>query len=103
MVFHLKEKQTIIPNMFQRRIPLTFISISILFFCSPFVACEEESTDLTRAERIRVDSLVSRQTRTLRLELDSICDERFDRAVKVAMDSILQVRLKEIEAILNRK
>ena len=74
----------------------------LLFFLMPFMACEKESPDLTRAERTRVDTLVARQTKVIRVELDSLCDLNFDASVKRAADSILHLRLKEIETLFKR-
>ncbi len=78
-----------------------FIWIVLFFFSMPFWACVEESKNLNREERIRVDTLVSRATQKLRVELDSICDLKYDKELRLAVDSILQVRLREIEALRN--
>ena len=74
----------------------------LLFFLMPFMACEKESQLLTRAERTRVDTLVARQNKIKRVELDSLCDAQFDSLVHRAKDSILQIRFKEIEALFKR-
>ncbi len=66
-------------------------------------ACIEEPIELDKKARTLVDTLYLRQTKILRVELDSICDHAFDQRVKVAVDSILKLRLKEIDEIINRK
>jgi len=67
------------------------------------IACIEEPIELDKKARILVDTLYLRQSKILRVELDSICDHTYNRRVALAVDSILEVRLKEIDAIINRK
>jgi len=67
------------------------------------IGCLEEPIELGKKEKILVDTLAIRKTKMLRIELDSICDETFDTRVAVAVDSILAIRKKQIDEIINRK
>lgn len=81
-------------------------SILLALLCSFMflqTACIEEPIELDKKAKILVDTLFLRKSKVLRVELDSICDHHFDQRVKVAVDSILKVRMKEIDDIINRK
>ncbi|MEM9820246.1 MAG: hypothetical protein AAF985_04215 [Bacteroidota bacterium] len=88
--------------MMDRQLSKSFAFCLLLFFLMPFMACDVESQLLTRAERARVDTLVARQNKINRVVLDSLCDGQFDSLVNRAKDSILQIRLKEIESLFKR-
>ena len=70
-----------------------FASVFLLLF-----SCGEKKqakVRLTSAERIKVDTLYTREVKTLRPYLDSLCDSNFDAMVAQAVDSLLQVRREE--------
>lgn len=80
---------------------LIFLLGSVFLFSQ--IGCVEEPIELGRKEKAMVDTLVVRQTKLLRPELDSLCDLNFDARVQAAADSILMVRVKEIEKIIKGK
>jgi len=59
--------------------------------------------DMSPAQKRMVDTLYARVTPDLRNELDSVCDTRFEIEMQALVDSLLEVRLKEKEALLNRQ
>ena len=71
----------------------------IILFILPlfFTSCEEEEPGmrLTSTERVRVDTLYTQRVKGLRAELDSLCQLDFDERVKLAVDSIIEVRKAE--------
>ena len=76
--------------------------ICALLFVSTVPACLDPPLELTQEEKVWIDTLVVRQTKILRPYLDSICDEHMEVNVQHAVDSILEIRLEEIEELLNR-
>lgn len=68
-----------------------FGSLCLLFACSE----EESQYRLTSRERVRVDTLYSKEVKLIRGQLDSICEMNHDSLLKLAVDSILKVRIIE--------
>ena len=69
----------------------------IIILCS--TGCSEEQPPLSQANKIKADSIFRDQELIVQAEVDSLCKliyaARFDAA---AVDSIAEVRLKEIES-----
>ncbi len=59
-------------------------------------SCSEEPLYLNSSQQRLVDTLVKHQILPLRLEIDSLCDLRFDEEVEKAKDSIVTLRMREI-------
>jgi len=74
---------------------LLIILAAGLFSCT----AEAPKTKLNRTERGIIDSLYSNQIPELDSIMDSICVVRRDRDFQRLKDSIIAIRLKEIEAI----
>jgi len=75
-----------------------FWGICLLLFCSHLFSCsgcEPQAPRLRSPERKIVDSLYKQRVETLKVELDSICDLSFKERVEYAVDSIMQIRIKE--------
>ena len=85
-----------------RSVNIIIFIFSALLFISTMPGCLDPPLELTQEEKVWIDTLVVRQTKVLRPYLDSICDEHMDVRVQFAVDSILEIRLKEIEELLNR-
>jgi hypothetical protein len=73
-----------------------------LLFCLTMLACRPQSDTLTPTERELVDSFYQKKVVELRPLLDSICAAQKDSLVERAADSLLKVRMEEIQKILNR-
>ncbi len=73
-----------------------------LFLLLFLAACVPESEHLSPSETQRVDTLYAKEVEKLRPVLDSICEIRGDSLLRQVYDSLLEVRQKEIEQILNR-
>ena len=58
---------------------------------------------LTKEERQLIDSIYIEESKLLKVEMDSLCDLKFDRFVNHAVDSIIEDRLQEIERLINRQ
>jgi len=62
-----------------------------------FSSCKEEEPRLTRAHRKVVDSLVQKEKVRIRPIIDSLCDIRYEKELKVKADSIVEERMAEIK------
>lgn len=62
-----------------------------------FSSCIKEEIRLTRYHRKLVDSLAQLQTSVLRDEMDSLCNIQLAEEVDYHTDSIVKVRLEEIQ------
>jgi len=83
----------------------TFYIVSFLFFfaiSSSNYSCIEEPVYLNSTQLKLVDTLVKHQILPLQFELDSLCDLRFDEEVEKAKDSIIVVRIEEINKKMRR-
>ena len=58
--------------------------------------CETEPPRLTIEHKNQIDTLVKYQSLLLRAELDSLCEVDFDKKVQAATDSLVKVRIEEI-------
>lgn len=79
------------------RVLILIFSIAILGSCT----AEAPKLKLNRNERAYVDSLYSREIPVLDSILEEQCKMINDRDYQRLKDSIIQIRLKEIEAIRN--
>jgi len=75
---------------------LAFLLISMT------TSCVEEPPLLDAKQQKRVDILVKNQILPLRLEIDSLCDLRFDEEVEKAKDSMVTIRIREINKRLGK-
>lgn len=73
----------------------------LLLLVIGLVSCTADApkTKLSRAERGIIDSLYSQELPALDTLMDSICVVRRERDYQRLKDSIIDIRLKEIEAI----
>ncbi|HHS95324.1 MAG TPA: hypothetical protein ENJ45_01950 [Phaeodactylibacter sp.] len=83
-------------------------AIKVFFFIglcallgSSLSACRADIPKLNRQDKKIIDSIYIAQRKVLLIELDSICDVFFEQRVKVAVDSILIIRRKEIQRLKN--
>lgn len=63
----------------------------------------EERTKLNRRELTLLDSLYNLELPALRIKSDSICKEIKDSIFALAVDSLLEIRLAEIELLTEEK
>lgn len=67
-------------------------------------SCEHEKrTKLNRRELTLLDSLYNLELPALRIKSDSICREIKDSIFALAVDSLLEIRLAEIELLTEEK
>ena len=78
-----------------------FLFLTFLFI-SMTTSCIEEPLYLNSTQLRLVDTVVKHQILPLRLEIDSLCDVRFDEEVEKAKDSIVTYRVQEINKKLGR-
>lgn len=72
--------------------------LAILILC--IASCTDPNAgQLTDAQLAMVDSLYNRDIDSIRIYYDSICTYQHDSIFDVAVDSILEVRLREIEQL----
>ena len=72
----------------------------IIILVIGFASCTDPNAgQLTEAQLALVDTLYNRDIDSIRIFYDSLCDAQHDSIFKVAVDSILEVRLKEIEQL----
>ena len=64
-------------------------------WCFSLFCCEEEAPRIRAPERKLIDSLYKQQTELLKVELDSICSTSRKARIDFAVDSIMDLRLKE--------
>jgi hypothetical protein len=76
------------------------IFLSTLIFCSVCISCGDDDQGLSSQEKTVLDSLYGIQSQRLRLMTDSLCNLNKDTLFKSASDSILKVRMKEIDQLL---
>ena len=72
----------------------------LLFFLTSLVACEKkERTDFTYEERVLYDSLKTVAFKDIRSKTDAICISIQDSLFTVYTDSILEVRMAEVNQL----
>ena len=91
--------------MFTNSKPFSGTFFFFLFWISCFIlpmSCVEETERLSKVERKVVDTLVLKETKILRVNIDSLCELNFESSVTRVVDSILAKRLEEIKKILEQ-
>jgi len=81
----------------------SFILCYLFFYSlSFFSSCEEPPYELRGADYKIIDTVFQNQIVDIKLEMDSLCELRYDKLVSDAKDSIMKVRLLEIEKKLGK-
>ncbi|TAK33266.1 MAG: hypothetical protein EPO28_17280 [Saprospiraceae bacterium] len=80
----------------------TAILLFLAFLLFAAACTEDPPPTLSYQDRGLVDSLYRLQVDTLNPVMDSLCKARFDSAVHHNVDSMMAVRLSEIEEYLER-
>ena len=83
-------------------LPKIFLAFVLLLMATACGEKKETRIRLTSAERVKVDTLYSKEVKTLRPYLDSLCEAQFDSLVQRAVDSLLEVRRAEEIRLRNR-
>lgn len=82
------------------------LSLVISFLLFSIIACDNQkqnvSLRLTPTERNRIDTLYTSKLDSLRPIWDSLCEQRYEAMVEVALDSIVKQRLEEEERLRAR-
>jgi hypothetical protein len=77
--------------------------IVVLAIFGFITSCGDSDTTLTPEEKFYVDSLYNKESAKLKQTYDSLCVINRDTLLKYAIDSVKQVRLKEIEQLMDIK
>lgn len=79
------------------------LSFFIFFSVSSLnISCGEEPLYLNSTQLKLVDTLVKHKIVPMQFEIDSLCDLHFDEEVEKAKDSIIVVRIREINKKLKK-
>lgn len=81
------------------------LSMLAIFFVLlfPLVSCDDDrAVVLDRFDIQLIDSIFFSKRDSITKLADSLCDEQYPMILKLAIDSIKEVRLQEIESILSR-
>lgn len=70
---------------------------ALIYACTP-----DPEPRLTGADRILIDSLYRLEIKTLKPQLDSLCEATFDQEVQRMVDSLFQDRLDDMYRQLER-
>ena len=66
-------------------------------------SCGKREIRLDRTMRRAIDTTAAKQIVILRPILDSLCEDRYDSLVQIAVDSILKKRQLEIKRIISNE
>jgi len=79
--------------------------LTLIGFCAIAMlsSCGKREIRLDRSMRRAIDTTAAKQLVIMRPVLDSLCDQRYDNLVKVAVDSILEKRQLEIKRIISNE
>lgn len=66
------------------------------------MSCIDDSAELNIAFKNSVDTLYNRGIKQLNEELDSLCSVQKDSLILYNMDSIKNIRLREIEKLIRK-
>ena len=77
---------------------LAFIGILLIIMLG---SCGKRTIRLDRSLRRAIDTTAAKQIVILRPILDSLCEQRYDSLVMVAVDSIMEKRQLEIKRIIS--
>ncbi len=72
------------------------IRFIFLFIATIFFSCQEDKKSFTQEENKIIDSLYRIKIKELRPRLDTICDSVYNLKFPVYVDSIKEIRQKEI-------
>ena len=75
-----------------------FIGILLIIMLG---SCGKRTIRLDRSLRRAIDTTAAKQIVILRPILDSLCEQRYDSLVMVAVDSIMEKRQLEIKRIIS--
>lgn len=78
-------------------------SITLIVIGWSTTSCHQDRGQFIASKRKLIDTLYKEKIKLVKIELDSICDKEFDANVNHAVDSILAIRLKDIEELINRQ
>lgn len=73
------------------------LPLLLLLLLPLLTACGSGATPLDSDTRLRIDSIAGAQTRLVQTEIDSLCKSQRITLMPSLVDSIKQVRLREIE------
>jgi len=90
-------------NKKQTYLPLLIIAFIILNICS-ISSCLtiDDSSEQEALFNKAVDTIFSKKIQAFNEDLDSICSAQMDSLILRNIDSVKQVRLKEIEKLTNK-
>ncbi len=80
---------------------LFFYSIFSLFIFFLIPSCQQPEIHIDRATRKAIDTLINHKLDSLNPILDSLCVERKESLIKIAIDSIMDKRRKQEERLRN--
>lgn len=84
--------------------PLVRYLVFLICLTVLYGACTGSSDDkLSTLERQAVDTLYTNEIKILRPLLDSVCYVRQDSIISKVADSLVKVRMAEIDRIMNRQ
>lgn len=84
------------------KILIQHLLVFVLFTLTMVIpySCTEEVLEMTKETKILADSLFKIQEVVLVKEIDSLCNMRYEDLFANAVDSISEVRIREIDKIL---
>ncbi len=94
-VLHLKNRTTTAWNK--------LLHLVLLVMALSLASCSDPiPLKLTSAQRQQVDTLYNAQVEGLLMEMDSFCDAAYENRLPYLVDSILQTRRAQEEALRNK-
>lgn len=66
------------------------------------MGCVEVVPELSDEYRDQADSIYYAQEKFIKMEIDSLCNLKYQEVFDIAVDSVSAVRIKEIEELNNR-
>ncbi len=85
-------------NLFKKNIKILGVGVFLFVLYS----CNSEDEKLTNKQLRLIDKLARQEIDSLRPIMDSLCDIRREKEFQTRVDSLLQVRLKELETKMNQ-
>lgn len=83
-------------------LPILIITGIILSICSISCLSIDDSAAREASFKQAVDTIFSKKIQAFNKDLDSICSVQMDSLIQRNIDSIKQVRLKEIEKLIQK-
>lgn len=82
---------------------LPYLTVLIFLLTVGVQSCSDRPpSQLSRRDRVDVDTLFTRQVKELRAETDSLCELLIDSKLQSMVDSLLEIRRKEIVRLRQR-